>query len=399
MPLQTRFLTSQPFRASGWALVLCLVLTSFRVNAQQSDTSETHQRYSLNSFLEHTTIGGYGEIHYGYDTESKDARANLSRFVLFLSHSFNENITFKSEFEVEDAKVAGGEDGGEVALEQAYIDFRISPSFGIRAGLFIPAIGIINETHEPPTFNGVERPFLETKLIPATWREIGVGVFGNIVAVDGLSYKLSIVNGLQAKGFGGDEGIREGRFEGRNANANSIAVTGKLEYVNKGLKLGGAFYYGGTSAGDTALATGPFGAPVAILAADAQYNYRNLYFRGVGAVIRIPDAGKINSLYGSDIGKSQMGGYAEFAYDIMPHICSSSSSQFLPFVRYESFDLHSSVAAPLVRNDFYNQTYLIMGLTYKPVSNVVIKTDYSLERNKAKKGQTNFFRFGLGYSF
>jgi hypothetical protein len=377
-------------------LVTILITSAGRTMAQQTDSLQYNPGSPI---FEKTTIGGYGEIHYSYDTESKDARVNLSRFVIFFGHSFSERISFKSELEVEDAKVAGGEEGGEVALEQAYLDFLISPSFGLRAGLFIPAIGIINETHEPPTFNGVERPYLETNLIPATWREIGVGVFGRITAVDGLSYKFSLVNGLRASGFGGSEGIREGRFEGRDANANSLAVTGKLEYVVDGLKLGGAVYYGGTSAGDTLLAKGPFGAPMTLVALDAQYNYRNFYFRGVGASIQIPDAGNINSLYGSDIGESLLGGYAEVAYDIMPHLCSGASSQLLPFVRYETFDLHSSVAAPLIRNDAYDQTYVIAGLTYKPIYNVVVKGDYTLQRNKANAGETNFVRLGIGYSF
>lgn len=389
---------SRKGRTLSLAYIIVLLFHS-PVQSQQADTSETDKRISIAVPLGQTTIGGYGEIHYGYNTQSKDARVNLTRFVMFLSHSFTDNITFKSELEVEDAKVSGGEDGGEVALEQAYLDFLISQSLGIRAGLFLPAIGIINETHEPPTFNGVERPYLETKLIPATWREIGIGVFGRFVQVDGLAYKLSLVNGLQAKGFGGDTGIREGRFEGRDANENSVAVTGKLEYANEGLKLGGSFYYGGASAGDTSLASGPFGTPISMVVLDVQYNYRNLYCRGVGATIQIPDAGRINALYGSDIGELLSGYYAELAYNLMPHIYGNATAQLLPFLRYENVDLHASVAPPLVRNNAYHQTYVVMGLTYKPVNDVVVKGDYTVERNKARMGQTNFIRMGLGYNF
>ena len=368
-------------------VVLLFIMTLFFSISTTAQTQET------------TTIGGYGELHYNYNTETKDARVNLSRFVLFVGHSFSEKIEFKSEFEVEDAKVAGGESGGEVALEQAYLDFKFSDMTTFRAGLFPPAIGIINETHEPPTFNGVERPYLETKLIPATWREIGIGVLGKIPAIDGLSYKAFLVNGLEAKGFGGDEGIRDGRFEGRDANANSLALTGKLEYVNMGLKVGAAFYYGGSSAGDTTLAKGPFGAPVSLIALDAQYSIDNLSFRALGTTIHIRDAGAMNTLYGSDIGKNLLGGYVEVAYNLIPHFDAEATSQLSPFVRYESFDLHSTIEAPLIRNDQYNQQYFIFGLTYKPLYNVVAKIDYTLERNKAQVGETNLFQLGIGYSF
>src|SRR5207244_3752831 len=103
---------------------------------------------------ESTTIGGYGEVHYtnatGPDTPGK---VDVKRFVVFLAHNFNERVAFRSELEVEDTKVEGGEAGGEVALEQVYLDYRFSPAFTLRAGLVLPPIGIINETHEPPTFN------------------------------------------------------------------------------------------------------------------------------------------------------------------------------------------------------------------------------------------------------
>ncbi len=378
------------FHTKKGALSSCLFLLfmilsfSFHANSQTQETS---------------TVGGYGELHYLYNTETKDARVNLPRFVLFFGHSFSEKIEFKSELEVEDAKVEGGESGGEVALEQAYLDFKFSDVTTFRAGLFLPSIGIINETHEPTTFNGVTRPYLENRLIPTTWREIGIGVLGKIPSVDGLSYKASLVNGLEAKGFGGSKGIRSGRFSGRDANANSLALTGKVEYVDMGLKLGAAFYYGGTSAGDTALATGPFGAPLSLVAVDAQYSIDNFSFRALGTTIQIPDAGAMNTLYSSDIGKNLLGGYVEVAYNLMPHFDDAATSQLSPFVRYESFDLHSSVAEPLIRNDQYNQNYVIFGLTYKPLYNVVAKLDYTLARNKAEAGETNYFMMGLGYSF
>ena len=77
-----------------------------------SQQSDTNQIVNGSASFERTTLGGYGEIHYSYDSKSRDASVDLTRFVVFLSHSFSHDITFNSEFEVEDAKVAGGEDGG-----------------------------------------------------------------------------------------------------------------------------------------------------------------------------------------------------------------------------------------------------------------------------------------------
>src|SRR5207244_3749257 len=93
---------------------------------------------------------------------------NLARFVVYLAHSFDERLAFRSELEVEDAKIEGGQAGGEVSLEQAYLDYRLGDWITLRTGLVLPPVGIINETHEPSTFNGVERPGFDHDVIPTT---------------------------------------------------------------------------------------------------------------------------------------------------------------------------------------------------------------------------------------
>src|SRR6185436_2439107 len=148
---------------------------------------------------ERTTVGGYGEVHYAnFSGPDTPGEINVKRFVVYLAHTFNERIAFRSELEVEDAKVEGGEEGGEVALEQIYLDYILSPAFTLRAGLVLPPLGIVNETHEPPTFNGVERPGFDNDVIPTTWREIGVGVVGALPGASGVSYRAYLLNGLKA---------------------------------------------------------------------------------------------------------------------------------------------------------------------------------------------------------
>src|SRR5581483_9986281 len=141
---------------------------------------------------------------------------NLDRAVLFVGHRFTDKLSFFSELEVEDAKVEGGSDGGEVAMEQAYLKFDLSPRQYIVAGLFLPRIGIVNENHLPVNFNGVERPMVETMVIPSTWREIGVGFYGQTTAFP-LSYSVALLNGLNSAGFEHGGGFEGGRAEGQNA--------------------------------------------------------------------------------------------------------------------------------------------------------------------------------------
>lgn len=130
---------------------------------------------SLDTEASKTTIGGYGEAVYNnYRDGSVKDQADLKRFVLFFGHRFNEKLRFTSELEVEHALVESGQ--GELAMEQAYLEYSLIPSANLRTGLMLMPLGFLNETHEPPMFYGVERNEVESRIIPATWRELGMGV-------------------------------------------------------------------------------------------------------------------------------------------------------------------------------------------------------------------------------
>src|SRR5580698_317145 len=139
--------------------------------ARTSEDSLNNNSLSKSS----TTIGGYGDAFYQRNNSLGTSKIDLERFVLFTGHKFNDQISFFSELEVEDAKVTGGQTGGEVSIEQAYLKFNLNANQYFVAGLFIPRIGILNEDHLPNTFNCNERNYVETFIIPATWRELGVG--------------------------------------------------------------------------------------------------------------------------------------------------------------------------------------------------------------------------------
>src|SRR5687767_12232133 len=134
-------------------------------------------------------ISGYMEMHVNapLDRTDGDAIVDFHRFVLIFSHSFSDRLRFVGELEVEHAFVEGLEEAGELELEQAYIDVLLKPSFNLRAGMLLVPVGIINERHEPPVFYGVERPFVDTVIVPSTWFDVGAGVHGRLRG--GLSYR------------------------------------------------------------------------------------------------------------------------------------------------------------------------------------------------------------------
>src|SRR5438132_285991 len=337
---------------------------------------------------ERTTVGGYGEVHYTNPTGPKTPPVvNLARFVVYLAHTFDDRLAFRSELEVEDAKIEGGQAGGEVSLEQAYLDYRLADWLTLRTGLVLPPVGIINETHEPPTFNGVDRPGFDTDVIPTTWREIGVGAVGTIPGGSGLAYRVYLVNGLRADGFSASQGIREGRQEGREASFANPSFTGRLEWARPGLKLGGSFWYGGTADADPALGTGAFAAPITLLSADARYDVGAFLFRAVAASIWVSDAAAINTRYATAVGSRIAGGYLEAAYNLLHALAPASSQKLNAFVRHERYDTQAAVPDGTARDETLARRITTFGLSYKPTYNTAFKGDYQLLRNKAGAGE------------
>jgi hypothetical protein len=369
------------------AIALSLLLAA-SLAAQSQDTEER------------TTIGGYGEVHYtNRSGPDSPGTISLSRFVLYLGHQFSDRIAFRSELEVEDAKVEGGESGGEVAVEQAYLDYTLSDRVTLRAGLVLVPVGIVNELHEPPTFNGVERPGFDHDVLPTTWRELGLGAAGTVPLAGGLSYRLYLLNGLTADGFSAAEGIRGGRQEGKSASFANPSLSGRLEFGRPALKLGGAFWYGGSANQDSTLGQGALAAPFLVLAADARYERGPLILRGVAARISIADAARINARFGRGVGQRIDGGYAEVAYNVLHLIAPGSGHRLNAFVRHERYDTHAAVPAGTVDDPALARRTTTLGLSWKPLWSVVFKADYQFRRNRAGAGEAEVLAFGAGYQF
>jgi len=139
-------------------------------------------------------LWGYGEMYYIDPTRyGNQARADLARAVFGLGYSFDERTEFNSEYEVEHA-VASGSDPGEFEVEQFYVDRAFSEAVSARGGLFLMPFGFLNEHHEPARFYGVQRNFVETLIIPSTWREGGFNLHGDSRA--GFGWNVGLTTGF-----------------------------------------------------------------------------------------------------------------------------------------------------------------------------------------------------------
>jgi hypothetical protein len=139
-------------------------------------------------------LWGYGEIYYSYPTEAPQrAQADLARAVFGIGYVFDPRTEFNSEYELEHA-VSSSSDVGEFEIEQFYVDRRLSDAVTLRAGLFLMPFGLLNEHHEPVNFYGMQRNFVETLIIPSTWREGGVNLHGDTVG--GFGWNVGVTTGF-----------------------------------------------------------------------------------------------------------------------------------------------------------------------------------------------------------
>ncbi len=340
------------------------------------------------------SLGGYGEGHYKVftgDQQGKKDTADFVRLVLYTGYRFSDRILFNSELEFEHASTGKN---GEVSVEFASLDFFLDPRANVRAGMVLVPMGFLNPIHEPPFYFGNNRPEVELRILPSTWREMGVGLFGELLP--GLTYTTYGINGLKATGFSPD-GIRGGRQSASQVKAENLAWVGRLDYAvpfAPGLTIGGSAYLGNSGQGEIK-GTDVF---TQIYEGHAQWQYRGLEFRALGAWSRIDDAAKVSRAVKKTVGEEQFGWYTELGYNILPLLWPDSTQYLAPFFRYERWDTLAKVPAGFADDDSKARRLWQFGVNYKPIPNVVIKADY---RNfDADEGDlADEFNLGLGFIF
>ncbi len=367
-----------------------------------------------------TLVSGYGELKVAYDQQLGTGEANLTRNVLFLGHRFNSRISFFSEMELENARVEGGEAGGELSMEQLFVKFDLTKDIYLTGGLFITRLGIINENHLPTTFNGNDRPYVEQFIIPSTWREIGIGLYGRSTRIQGLNWSVALQNGLDAGAFEHGTGIREGRGDGSKASAANIGLSGSLLYYTGDFRFQTSGYYGGSAgltqreADSLQLDYGAFGTPVRLLEANAQYLGEKLRVKVLATQVDIPDAERINRAYANNTPERMLGAYAEVGCDLWSFIRPAEKRDLIAFVRCEALDMNAAIPENGIDDPTLKRTYVVAGLTYVPTGGISVKFDYTLRSTGEPNPSLNinpypqalpyftdngFINIGLAYSF
>tara|TARA_A200000113_G_scaffold225945_1_gene248921 strand:- start:1879 stop:3060 length:1182 start_codon:yes stop_codon:yes gene_type:complete len=331
------------------------------------------------------TLGGYAEVLYN-QPESVNGEIDVQRLILLFGYKFDDRTQFVTELEFEHVK--------EVYIEQAFVNYSVNNSLNVRAGLMLVPMGIINEYHEPTTFNGVERPSMDNKLVPTTWREIGIGVSGRSDAMS-MRYQAYIFNGFLSHNgttglVQGSNGLRSGRQKGAESVFRTPNLSMKLDFYGiNGLRLGLSGYFGRTQAANEVFDTSGSTVGLSMIGFDARYNLRKFTARCQYITSSIKDAFEYNQLTAKDLGSGMSGYYIEGAYNLLP---IRNRQRLFAFVRYENFDTHASVPSNTDRNAAYHRKEITTGLSYHLAPGAVFKMDYqskSTGLDDDAKGQIN----------
>ena len=348
-----------------------------------------------------TQLTAYGEINYTRPRrDSSGTQADVARFVTGFQHRFDKKTKVVAELEVEHAVTSKG-DNGEVAVEQVFVEHRLTDNFGARAGLFLIPLGLINQNHEPHTFYGVNRPTVETAIIPSTLREAGVQIFGE--HDNGISWSTGITTGfdltkwdpLNAEGL--ESPLRTLHQEGQLARAKDLSFFGALDWRGiPGFRIGAGFTTGKAGHGNKGFLAPNARTTLADVHAvwtPGAWDFAAAYARGT-----ISGAGALNASFANApylVPKSFDGVYAQAAYKI----ALGGDYKLSPFARYERINTGKSfdgVVPGLNVNAYDTESIWTTGFNFNIAPTVVLKADY--QKYKIVK-DSDRINLGLGFSF
>jgi hypothetical protein len=358
-----------------------------------------------------TAVGGYGELTVNAPSNG-DPVVDMRRLVLYVGHNFNSHLRFYGELEVEHA-ITSAEDQGEFEVEQAFLDWVQWKPFNLRAGLILMPVGIINVYHEPPTFNGVDRPLTDELIIPSTWREPGAGFFGEW---RGLRYQAYAVNGFNAKGFTASAGLHDGHQEAQLAIGKDWGIVARVEYFFPFLlsrqvsaNFGMSYYFANADQGAAELGGN---IPVHLLEADLRLQTRGAELRAeiasvwIGGIHRLNAALQAAAPFGEPpdgpVAHQLLGGYVEVGYNVLHRLHLKLGTQLVPFLRYEHVDTQYSLPMDLARAPGNQRDVLTVGLTFRPIPEVALKFDYQhfwTDADMAADASIDSYNAGLAFMF
>lgn len=383
-------------------------------------------------------VGGYGEVAMSRNFYSDNylrysepgrykgshGRFDLPHVVIYLGYDFGKGWSFASEIEFEhggtesaieiETEEAGEyeneiERGGEVALEQFYIQKEFFPQLKLRAGMQVVPVGATNAHHEPNQFFGVYRPEGENTILSCTWHEVSLSLSGR---AGKWSYMAMFMPGLDSERFGNQSWIHDGSaspFEFKIAN--NYAFAGRVDnYSVKGLRLGLSGYVGNSFRNtlyptDSEKNKGIRGT-VSILSFDFKYEGHGFLARGNVDWGHLGDAAHI-SRFNMAMSKNSTSKRQEVAsdvviagveagYDFFSLVPKLARQKLYVFGRYDYYDSMAKMESGTALQ-WCKRNKISAGINWMPIPQIVVKADYTCGILDKKYNNEPAVNLGIAY--
>ncbi|NUN11966.1 hypothetical protein HUU53_04980, partial [Candidatus Micrarchaeota archaeon] len=213
---------------------------------------------------------------------------------------------------------------------------------------------------------------------------------------------VTVDGGAIDRSFNGSNGIRNGRNHVAEAKGRDFGVTGRLQYTGvPGLRLGTSAFIGNTGHGTDAVG----GALLTMLEADAKYSIEGIELEGALAFTNLSNARELNTYlvsldpaFSNFAARQMLGWYIEGAYHLFHHIMPNTKHDLVAFARYEDFNTQFKMPTGFASNPANDRNTMTVGLSYMPLPQVAIKTDYMFNWNAANAG-VDQFNMGIGFYY
>ena len=350
----------------------------------------------LDAFTRRTKVGAYGQVQLFVDGES-NVTGQLPLAAFLVEHRPSDWVRIAASVQVED----GTSTGTSAGMQQALVETAPYAALGLRAGLLIMPIGLGNLSPEPTSYLTVDRPLTDQLIVPSVWRELGVGIFGQVVP--GLRYEGAVVSGLDGTGLSAEAPLWGTRGDGSSIAIHDAALVGRVELddLPPGLIIGGGGYTGGASHGVAALS----GLRVAIAEADLRYHNHGFDLRAEYARLWIIDSYLANDYFGllgqSAVPSRGRGFYLEAGYDLIRLAAPESGQELVLFGGYENVDPRSQMSPynynpPTITGPGQlppeapspSQAFVRGGIDYRPLPSLALKLDLQVALDGVGPTQT-----------
>lgn len=382
--------------------------------------------------LERMEIYGYGTAFYSnydylqnYQSKPKNrSKGDFERFVISPRFLLTDTIKLVSEIEFEhggtgvtveyDTLDEFGEfeteieKGGEVIIEEAYLDIGVNDWLNFKVGHMIVPVGLNSQRHLPNLYLSTHRNLSETTILPNTWHETGVTAYGKFA--ENFNYQAMIMNGLNSEFFDSAHWIRSGaqtNFE--FVNADDLAFALRVDYGNiVGSHIGASMYVGNTGQNRNKNQISSDGT-VFITEIHGVYDENNIKLRALALLGNLSDSEAItlankglpNALEAKQtpVASQSLAFFVEAGYDVAPMM--GYDKAIIPFVKYDFVDSMHKTEGIVQDLDRYERSTITVGLDYFLTPNIVFKSDYSRTSYGTKSGipDLDTFTLAVGYQF